>query len=163
MQKKVPILQNRWFNYRFLGFSSRNVRHNKIEIYIAVNSATVLSLIWQHVSTCGGHFQASSVKYINEIAYNYIKFWSDISILQFDKIHVALIFVNNQHDAQFFFIYVYFYFLHDSDIYVPIIRRINSINTTSGICHSVWVTVWYAGLRCSNQTCISDSHPHRVT
>jgi len=47
-----------------------------------------------------------------------------------------LIFVNNQLHAQFFFIYVYFYSLHVSDSYVPIIRSINCINTTSGTCHS---------------------------
>jgi len=48
-----------------------------------------------------------------------------------------LIFVNNQLDAQFFFMYVYFYSLHVSGSHVPIIRRIICINTTSGICHSV--------------------------
>ena len=42
--------------------------------------------------------------------------------------------------------YVYFYFLHVSGSHVPIIRRINCINTTSGICHSVQMTVWCAGL-----------------
>jgi hypothetical protein len=47
-------------------------------------------------------------------------------------------FVNNQLDAQFFFMYVYFYSLHVSGSHVPIIRRINCINTTSGICHSVY-------------------------
>ena len=47
------------------------------------------------------------------------------------------VFVNNQLDAQFFFMYVYFYYLHVSGSHVPIIRRINCINTTSGICHSV--------------------------
>jgi hypothetical protein len=36
-------------------------------------------------------------------------------------------------------------FLHVSGNYVPIIRRNNCINTISGICHSVWMTVWYAG------------------
>ena len=45
--------------------------------------------------------------------------------------------VNNQLDTQFFFIYVYFYSLHVSGSHVPIIRRINCINTTSGICHCV--------------------------
>jgi len=40
--------------------------------------------------------------------------------------------------------YVYFHSLHVSDRYVPIIRRINCINTTSGICHFVYMTVWYA-------------------
>jgi hypothetical protein len=29
---------------------------------------------------------------------------------------------------------------------VPIIRGINCINTTSGRCHSVYMTVWCAGL-----------------
>jgi len=46
-------------------------------------------------------------------------------------------FVNNQPDAQFFFMYVHFYSLHVSGSQVPIIRKINCINTTSGICHSV--------------------------
>ena len=48
-----------------------------------------------------------------------------------------LILVNNQLDAQLFFMYVYFYSLHVSGSHVPIIRRINCIDTTSGVCHSV--------------------------
>jgi len=40
--------------------------------------------------------------------------------------------------------YVYFYSLHVLGRHVPIIRRINCINTTSGICHSVQMTVWCA-------------------
>jgi hypothetical protein len=44
-----------------------------------------------------------------------------------------IIFVNNQFDSQFFFMYVYFYSLHVSGSHVPIIRRINCINTTSGM------------------------------
>jgi len=51
--------------------------------------------------------------------------------------NTMLIFVHDQFDAQFFFMYVYFYSLHVSGSHVPIIRRINCINTTSGICHSV--------------------------
>ena len=39
---------------------------------------------------------------------------------------------------------------------VPIIRRNNCIYATLGICHSVWMNVWYAG-------CVPDSHPYRVT
>jgi hypothetical protein len=42
-------------------------------------------------------------------------------------------------------LYVYFYSLHVSGNYVPIIRRNNCINTTPGICHSAWMAVWYAG------------------
>jgi hypothetical protein len=52
-------------------------------------------------------------------------------------VHLAIIFVNNQLDAHLFFIYVYSYFLHVLGIHVPIIRRINFINTTPGMCHSV--------------------------
>jgi hypothetical protein len=59
------------------------------------------------------------------------------------------ILVNYQLDAQFFFMYVYFYFLHVSGRHVPIIRRINCINTTSGICLSVYMTV-----SCAHQTVI---------
>ena len=54
----------------------------------------------------------------------------------FLAVHLDIILVNNQHDAQFFFMHVYFYFLHVSDSYVLIIRRINRINTISGIFHS---------------------------
>jgi hypothetical protein len=39
---------------------------------------------------------------------------------------------------------------------VPIIRRINCINTTSGIYYSIWMIVWCAGLdRTAKQ-----SHPN---
>jgi len=51
--------------------------------------------------------------------------------------HFADILVNNQLDAQFFFIYVYFNSLHVSSTHVLIIGRINCINTTSGTCHSM--------------------------
>jgi len=56
---------------------------------------------------------------------------------------VKVILVNNQLDAQFF-MYVYFYSLYVSSTHVPIIRRINYINATSGTYHSVWTTVTYA-------------------
>jgi hypothetical protein len=52
-------------------------------------------------------------------------------------VHLGIIFVNNQLDAQLFFMYVYFYSLHVSGSHVPIIRKINCINTTFGIYHSV--------------------------
>jgi hypothetical protein len=39
--------------------------------------------------------------------------------------------------------YVYFYFLHVSGSHMLIIRRINCIKTTSGICHSIYMTVWF--------------------
>jgi hypothetical protein len=55
-------------------------------------------------------------------------------------IYIALL-INNQLDAQFFFMYVYFYSLHVSGSHVPIIRRINCIDMTSGICHYVQMTI----------------------
>jgi len=51
--------------------------------------------------------------------------------------HLGIILVNNQLDAQFFFVYVYFNSLHVSSTPVLIIKRINFINTASGICHSM--------------------------
>ena len=45
------------------------------------------------------------------------------------------------------FLCIYFNSLHVSSNLVLITRRINCINTTSGICHSVSVTILCAGLR----------------
>jgi hypothetical protein len=73
--------------------------------------------------------------------------------------YVLEVFVNNQLEAQFFFIYVYFYSLHVSGSHVPIIRRINCINT-SGICRSVQMVVWCADL---DETCTPTGHLYRVT
>ena len=42
------------------------------------------------------------------------------------------------------FLCIYFNSLHVSNNLVLIIRRINCINTTSSICHSVSVTIWCA-------------------
>jgi len=58
--------------------------------------------------------------------------------------------------------YVYFYSLHVSSDYVPIIRRNNCIYATLVTCYSVWMTVWYAGWSFL-PLCILDSHPHRIT
>jgi hypothetical protein len=44
--------------------------------------------------------------------------------------------------------YFYFFFLHISDDYVPIIRRNNCIYETLVTCHSVRMTVWYEGCPC---------------
>ena len=41
--------------------------------------------------------------------------------------------------------YVYFFSLHVSSDSVHIIRRNNCIYAILGICHSLWMTVWYAG------------------
>ena len=61
-------------------------------------------------------------------------------------VHLGTILVNNQLDAQFFFLYVYFSSVRASRSHVLIIRRVNCINTTSGMCHFLQVSVWYAGL-----------------
>jgi hypothetical protein len=55
-------------------------------------------------------------------------------------VHLGIILVNNQLDSQFLSLYVYFNSLHVSSNLVLIIRRINGINTTFGICHFVQVT-----------------------
>ena len=51
--------------------------------------------------------------------------------------HNYFIPVNNQLDAQLFFMYVYFYSLHVSGSHVPIIRRIIVSMWTPGLYHSV--------------------------
>ena len=51
--------------------------------------------------------------------------------------HSYSLFVNNQLDTQFFFMYFNLYSLRVSDSSVSIIRRINCINKTPGLCHSV--------------------------
>ena len=47
--------------------------------------------------------------------------------------HLGITLVSNQLDAQFFSVYVYFDTLRVSSNHVLIIRRINCINTTSGM------------------------------
>ena len=79
-------------------------------------------------------------------------------------VHLGISLVNNQLDAQFFSVYVYFDTLRVASNHVLIIRRLNCINT-SGICHSMQVTVWYAGIdgtpRSSIYTCTLDLHTGR--
>ena len=67
------------------------------------------------------------------------------------------------------FLSVYFNSLHVSSNLVLIMRRINYINTTSGICQSVSVTVSCAGLRhrvtytgCCNDTIESPDNENEV-
>ena len=63
-----------------------------------------------------------------------------------------------------FFVYIYPNSLHVSSTTVLITGRISCINITSGICHSMQVTVKCAGLDgTSIQTCTLDGHLHRVT
>jgi len=71
------------------------------------------------------------------IRYNYKIFYNYLVLYVLLTVQLGTIFVNNQPDAQHFFMYINFYSLHVSGSHVPIIRRINCINTTSGIYHSV--------------------------
>jgi len=66
--------------------------------------------------------------------------------------------VNDQLDAQFFSIYL-FQFSTRFEQPVLIIRRINCVNTTSGKCHCVSVTVSCAGLRPAHET-VTDTQWH---
>jgi hypothetical protein len=61
-------------------------------------------------------------------------------------VHLCSIPKNNQLDAQFLlYMFIYLDSLRVSSNPVLIIRRVNCINTTSGIRHSVSVTFRYAG------------------
>jgi hypothetical protein len=57
-------------------------------------------------------------------------------------VHLGIILVNNQLDALFQCIYL-FHFSKFSSNPVLIIRRINFINTSSDLYHSVYVTAWF--------------------
>ena len=52
--------------------------------------------------------------------------------------------VNKTNLVDNFSYYVYFFSLHVSGDYVPIIRRNDCVYATLGTCYSVWITVWYA-------------------
>ena len=52
-------------------------------------------------------------------------------------VQLGIILFNDQHEAQLFFVYVYFNSLHVSSIQVLIIRRFSCTNTISGICQSM--------------------------
>ena len=62
------------------------------------------------------------------------------------------------------FLCVYFNSLHVSSKLMLIIRRINCINTASGICHCVSVAISSAGQKGGSfPTCTQNGHRHRVT
>jgi len=52
--------------------------------------------------------------------------------------------VNKANLVHNFSYYVYFFSLHVSGDYVPIIRRNNCIYATLDTCHSLWATVWFS-------------------
>jgi len=66
----------------------------------------------------------------------WIEFIEIYDLLTVQCISVQSLYITNlTHNS--FFMYVYLYSLHVSGSHVPIIRRTNCINTTSGICHCV--------------------------
>jgi len=65
------------------------------------------------------------------VAIPYRRFGKPIGPASKGEVSWHLIFVNNQIDAQFFFMYVYFYYPHVSDSHVSITRRIPCINCIS--------------------------------
>ena len=75
-------------------------------------------------------------------------------------VHLGIILVNNQFDAEFFSVYVYFDTLHVSSNRVLIIRRINFINTTSGICQMYWYNgvSWWLAHGCSKRVECRNKH-----
>jgi hypothetical protein len=75
---------------------------------------------------------------------------------------LGVILVNNQLDAQFFFVYVYCSSLHVSSTHVLIFRRINHINITSDICHSCVGDRMVCRFELT-QTYTPDGHLHTVT
>jgi hypothetical protein len=63
-------LTSRFIHLISLRLSSRCVRYNEGNKLPSTQLLSTLSLIWQHVSTSEGDFQASSIKYLREILYN---------------------------------------------------------------------------------------------
>ena len=70
------------------------------------------------------------VIFLSETGGEYSRIVCEFEICEFEfyvllTVRLGIIFVNNQLDAQLFFMYVYFYSLHVSGSHVPIVRRIN--------------------------------------
>jgi len=75
-----------------------------------------------------------------------------VRILGFDDGPSLYNLVNKSILVHNFSYYVNFFSLHVSGDCVLIIRRNNCIYATLGICHSVWMTVWYAGFHSAVHT-----------
>ena len=61
------------------------------------------------------------------------------------KLRLKYYYVNKANLLHNFSQYVYFFSVHVSGDYVPIVRRNNCIYATFCTCYSVQMTVWYAG------------------
>ena len=77
--------------------------------------------------------------------------------------HLGIILFNDQLDTHFFFVYVSFNLLYVLSIQVLITRRFKCTNTTSGMSLYVGDRLVCRSGRNVIQTCIPDSHLHRVT
>jgi hypothetical protein len=70
--------------------------------------------------------------------------------------------INRTHLVHNFFKCIYCFSVHVSGNYVPITRRKHCTYGTPRICHSIWVTLWYAW-RNFFPPCIPESHLYTVT
>ena len=70
------------------------------------------------------------------------RFWQDFSLFYC---------LNKSNLVHNFSWYVYFFSLHVSVDYLRIIKRNSRLYVTLGICHSVWMTVWYVGCTMSTR------------
>ena len=71
--------------------------------------------------------------------------------------------VNKAKLVHSFSYHVYFFSIHVSGDYVPIIRRNNCMYATLGTCYSVWMTLWYAYQtvrQCRINTVVSPDNGH---
>ena len=133
-----------WFGvvsvFQAEAYNTDNIINIKLVFYSSVFQS-VPSLRWKSQTNFPEHFSNFLIRY--SVSKNLFSFYILVTV------HLITTFVNNQHDAQFSFLtFVYSNSLDVSNNQVIIIRRINCINTTSGIlvCRSMSVTVWYAGL-----------------
>jgi hypothetical protein len=102
-------------------------RHRGAIIRVVINNK---ALYVQHMF----HALVDLSSLIKIRSHQMLKLWNFYVLL---TVHLGIILINNQLYAQFFFIYVYFNSVCVSSTHVVIIRRINCINKTFGIGHSM--------------------------
>ena len=145
--------------YSYTSYPAHSVTHRKPEPLLSpsttafgpLHSALLRTLQTEYLNQC-----KSLPLYCFDILRSFQNLLQTFYVLL--TVRPSTIFVNNQLDTHFFFMYVYFYSLHISGSHVPIIRRMNCINATSGTCHSAWTQV---GMKLI-PTCIPDGRPHTV-
>ena len=134
-------------SYRHLTFNREKKKaERRKSAFVMSLHFNPLKIGFSNYNTTWEGFKKRSLHSVSEFLHREERNWVWKEFYVLLNVHLGIISVNNQPDAQFVFIYVYFYFLHVSGSHVSINRRINCINTTSGICNSVEMTVWCAGL-----------------